>query len=145
MKRPVTELDFRLPEFRDAKPEDYEFRDDGKLVRKDRWENAVRSICSIVGQSVREFEIPEIVDAVRKLAEDDQGWNQIGVDGEPERIGEYDIRLIDGTLLRNVEYQGMNSVDANVGRKPTPIFLWEHNTYDVVLDSGFVVAWRERE
>lgn len=41
MRRQVAELDFRLPEFRDAKVEDYEFREDGKLVRKDRWESAV--------------------------------------------------------------------------------------------------------
>ncbi len=30
MDRKVTESDFRMPEFRDAKPEDYEFRADAR-------------------------------------------------------------------------------------------------------------------
>lgn len=65
--RTVTEQDFRMPEFRDAKVEDYEIREDGKLVRKDRWQRAIWSITSIVGMSVREFEIDDVVEAVRKL------------------------------------------------------------------------------
>ena len=36
MTRTVTEEDFRMPEFRGAKVEDYKFRKDGKIVRKDR-------------------------------------------------------------------------------------------------------------
>lgn len=61
-KREVTERDFRAPEFQDAKVEDYEFRADGKLVRKDRWEMAVHRIRELVGMgSHREFEISEVV------------------------------------------------------------------------------------
>lgn len=67
MRRQVTELDFRLPEFRDAKVEDYEFREDGKLVRKDRWESAVHEIKWLVLGGVREFEIDDVVAAVRDL------------------------------------------------------------------------------
>lgn len=67
MRRQVAELDFRLPEFRDAKVEDYEFREDGKLVRKDRWESAVREIKSLVLGGTREFEIDDVVAAVRDL------------------------------------------------------------------------------
>lgn len=67
MTRTVTEQDFRMPEFRDAKVEDYEIRADGAVVRKDRWETAVRSICSIVGMSVREFEIDDVVEEVQRL------------------------------------------------------------------------------
>lgn len=70
MSRTVTEQDFRMPDFRDAKPEDYEFRSDGKLVRKDRWERGIGSIRLIVGVDGREFEIPDVVEAVRKLAQD---------------------------------------------------------------------------
>ena len=76
--RPVTERDFRMPEFRDANPEDYEFRDDGKVVRKDRWETGIREILSIVGILDRDFEISEVVDAVRQLAEK----NSEGTDDE---------------------------------------------------------------
>ena len=63
-KREVTERDFRAPEFRDAKVEDYEFRGDGALVRKDRWEMAVHRIRELVGLGGRrEFEISEVVAA----------------------------------------------------------------------------------
>lgn len=66
--REVTERDFRLPEFMDAKAADYEFRDDGVLVRKDRWEQAVRRIASLLEMSSRGgFEIEDVVAAVEKL------------------------------------------------------------------------------
>lgn len=67
---PVTEKDFRMPEFLDARPEDYEFRDDGAIVRKDRWERAMREIAGImeVGRgAIGGFEIPAVVEAVREL------------------------------------------------------------------------------
>lgn len=66
--RPVTERDLRMPEFRHLNADDlddYEFRDDGKIVRKDRWEMAVRSIRSALGDERREFEIADVVSAVR--------------------------------------------------------------------------------
>jgi len=64
--REVTENDFRIPEYKDAKPQDYEFRLDGRLVRKDRWEAGIRRIASIVNRP-RDFEIDDIVQSVRKL------------------------------------------------------------------------------
>lgn len=67
MARDVTETDFRMPEFRDAKPEDYEFRKDGKIVRKDRWETGIHRIRSHLGDERREFEIDDIVKAVEAL------------------------------------------------------------------------------
>lgn len=70
-KRQVTEADFRMVQFRDAKPEDYEFRDDGVLVRKDRWEMAVRSIASTMGYGARTgFEIDCLLHSVELLVED---------------------------------------------------------------------------
>ena len=85
-KREVTEFDLRAPEFQrhDIKPEDYEFRDDGKVVRKDRWETTVRNIVSILGWSRREFELPEVVAEVRRRLDR-------GVDGDDE---EYDAWFI---------------------------------------------------
>lgn len=50
----VTERDFRMPQFRDAKPEDYERREDGEIVRKDRWETTVRAIATKIGVDPRE-------------------------------------------------------------------------------------------
>ena len=69
-QKPVTERDLRMPEFRHLNAddlEDYEFREDGKIVRKDRWENAIRSIRDALGDTRREFEIAEVVSAVRAL------------------------------------------------------------------------------
>jgi hypothetical protein len=68
MTRAVTERDLRMPEFASAQLEDLEFRADGKIVRKDRWENGIHSIAGIVGINRREgFEIPEVVEEVEKL------------------------------------------------------------------------------
>ncbi|NMW25994.1 hypothetical protein HFP05_16965 [Rhodanobacter denitrificans] len=65
--RRVTERDFRRPEFRDADPDDYEFRDDGAIVRKDRWETTVRRVRSRLGDQRREFEVDDVVAAVAAL------------------------------------------------------------------------------
>lgn len=67
MSRVVTEEDFRMPEFRGKDPKDYEFRADGKVVRKDRWETAIRNIQSALGDPRREFEISDVVQAVKAL------------------------------------------------------------------------------
>jgi hypothetical protein len=63
----VTEQDFRMPEFKNSNPEDYEFRDDGNIVRKDRWETGIQRIRIALGMNTREFEIDDIVYAVRRL------------------------------------------------------------------------------
>ena len=65
--RAVTERDIRLPEFRDAKLEDLEFRSDGKVVRKDRWETGIHMIREALGDTREEFEIADIVQAVDAL------------------------------------------------------------------------------
>lgn len=67
-ERDVTEFDLRAEEFRrrDIKPEDYEFRSDGKIVRKDRWINAIHRIQGIVGPAGHEFEIEDVVAAVMR-------------------------------------------------------------------------------
>ena len=74
----VTERDIRMPEFRDAKIEDLEFREDGKIVRKDRWETAVHSIRYALGDRRREFEVTDIVRAVAALVE------TVEAQGEPD-------------------------------------------------------------
>lgn len=65
--REVTERDLRMPEFRDAKLEDLEFRSDGKVVRKDRWETGIHLVRHALGDNRREFEIDDIVRAVKAL------------------------------------------------------------------------------
>lgn len=75
MNRVVTERDFRMPEFRDADPNDYEIRDDGKIVRKDRWETGVRRIASRVSRSRLdpssrfEWEVVDVINEVNRLAD----------------------------------------------------------------------------
>ena len=66
--RPVRESDFRRPEYVGEDPDDYEFRDDGKIVRKDRWETGIRKIAATLGVS-RGFEIDDLVAKVTKLSE----------------------------------------------------------------------------
>lgn len=65
--RDITEADLRMPEFRNAKLEDLEFRSDGKIVRKDRWENGIHRIRRALGDRRREFEIDDVVQAVNAL------------------------------------------------------------------------------
>lgn len=65
--RTVREEDFRMPEFRGADPKDYEFRGDGKIVRKDRWETGIGRIRSALGDYRSEFEIDDVVNAVWAL------------------------------------------------------------------------------
>lgn len=65
--RAVTERDLRAPEFRDCEPEDMEWRSDGTLARKDRWEKGIRQIACITGFDSRKgFEVSEVVDRVRQ-------------------------------------------------------------------------------
>lgn len=64
MLRPVTENDFRKDEFKNKNPEDYEFRDDGAILRKDRWKMGMITIASIVKSG--DFEIEDIIEIVRK-------------------------------------------------------------------------------
>lgn len=48
--REVEEQDLRKPEFRHVRDlSELEFREDGEIVRKDRWENAVRGIADLLG------------------------------------------------------------------------------------------------
>jgi hypothetical protein len=105
--RPVTEVDFRMPEFRNAKPEDYEFRDDGKVVRKDRFKTGMYSVAYEMGFSSRNgFEIDDVVEAVRKMAEAETEWEHVFDKSSdmPDSAGEYDIRLYDGSILRRAKF-----------------------------------------
>lgn len=69
MTRQVTEDDIRLPEFRGAKLEDLEFRSDGVVVRRDRWETAIHKLAHVTGaiNQQGEFEINDVVDRVQRL------------------------------------------------------------------------------
>lgn len=111
MNRKVTEEDFRMPEYRGAKVEDYEFRADGKLVRKDRWEQGIQSIRYLVGIDGREFEIHDVVEKVRELVGhlDDGSWVDNELDCDDEKPGKNDlveIEMTDGSRLKGVQFQG---------------------------------------
>jgi hypothetical protein len=63
--RTVTERDLRMPEFRDGSPDEYEFRADGAIVRKDRWERGIRRVAMIItGGGRGDFEIDNLVHVV---------------------------------------------------------------------------------
>jgi len=72
-KRTVTERDLRHPDFQRGEPDEYEFREDGKIVRQDRWENGIRRIAGALGISRQSWEISEVVAAVEKLCAERQG------------------------------------------------------------------------
>lgn len=63
--REVIENDFRKDEFKGKNPKDYEFRDDGAIVRKDRWEMGIRRIASIFKYS--DFEIEDMIEDIQLL------------------------------------------------------------------------------
>ena len=140
MVREVTEKDFRQPEYRDAKVEDYEFRSDGALVRKDRWETAIQSIRSIVGIDCREFEITDVVDAVRKLAEQlerDDYWIDISGESEYDEMpGQQicEVKLVDGSIIREVRY--FDNIHS---------WQWAIGNMVVKIDSDKIIAWREQQ
>ncbi len=72
--RKVTLDDFIIPEYRGKNPEDYEFRHDGKIVRKDRWETGIHKIHTMLVEAGAmkdqpEFEIDDVVESVRSLLE----------------------------------------------------------------------------
>jgi len=65
--RKATQDDFLKPEFIGKDPCDYEVREDGKVVRIDRWEEAVQCIREIVGiPSGSDWEIEDIIRAVER-------------------------------------------------------------------------------
>ena len=128
MARKVTEEDFRMPEYRDAKVEDYEFRPDGKLVRKDRWEMAIQSIRCLVGISAREFEIPDVVAAVRAIVAENEGWIDVtDIDYVHAECPVIEVKLVDGSTLKHVYY------DANQKH-----WVWNNSCVPKTI-----VAWRE--
>lgn len=67
MNKEVTERGLRDPRFREGDPSDYEFREDGSIARKDRWEEGFRNIASIMGMSREPWEVDDIVKMVREL------------------------------------------------------------------------------
>jgi len=67
--RPVIENDFLKDEFKGKQVNDYEFREDGVIVRKDRWEMGIRRISGILGY--RDFEIIDLIDEVQRLKDKD--------------------------------------------------------------------------
>ena len=71
-KDQVTEIDLRMPQFRDAKLEDLEFDGSGEVVRKDRYEKSMRRIQGklhgVNGLSVRStWTCDQVVEAVNQL------------------------------------------------------------------------------
>lgn len=141
MTRAVTERDFRMEEFRDAKPEDYEFRHDGKIVRKDRWQTSMTAVAALVmplldnGGDGREFELADVVGAVRELVIDAEGWEPVS-ETDPEDLADLarkgkavDLRLADGSILRNAHKDRDGWVWCCTGTAgqlyPSPV-MWRH-------------------
>lgn len=67
MSREVTERDLRAAEYSDGKPDEYEFRNDGKIVRKDRFQRGMRDIAAIVFGCGHDYEIADVIKAIQSL------------------------------------------------------------------------------
>ena len=91
----VTEQDLRHPDFKEGTPDDYEFREDGAIVRKDRWERGLRKIAGYFGMGGRgEWEISEVEQAVYRLvAEREATAAQVDI------AGTEDCRAVDDTMF----------------------------------------------
>lgn len=107
--RTVTEADFRKPEFIDAKPEDYEIRSDGAVVRKDRWQTAVMDIASTLGINIRNFEIDDVVAEVEALTNGRiTEWFTINEKLPEIWQANVVLRFSNGTILHDVVYANAN-------------------------------------
>jgi hypothetical protein len=131
-KRVVTEADFRLPEFRTAKLEDYELRPgDDKPVRKDRWQTGILLIASSVGLNTRQgFEVSQVVEAVDRLTKDANSWEHDELPVAPCLI---DVRLDDGSVLLAVACAGKGLAELH----------WHGQRLSELCPNLSMVAWRE--
>lgn len=143
MSREVKERDIRMPEFKDAKLEDLEFRDDGAIVRKDRWERTVRNIaCTLIG-SRSKFECEDIERAVLDLVGPE--WCKLPLhqdfddDYYPASDAVVEVKTEDGSVLRNVTYK---TVVAPSNGTKNPTWKWGSERDHV---PGTVIAWREQK
>lgn len=69
MPRPVTERDLRAPEFADCEPEDMELLDDGRIVRRDRWQSGLKNMLDLLGVTDEDAGMNEAIDRIRDLQE----------------------------------------------------------------------------
>lgn len=125
-QREVTERDFRAPEYLDAKVDEYEWREDGKLVRKDRWITGIRQIVSAV-RVKRDYEIPDVVAAVEKMAFYVDHWED-ALEDAPSKETDLTVRMDDDSILHDVSYDRKNKT-------------WSWRGFN--LDQ--VVSWRSRK
>jgi hypothetical protein len=72
-----------LPNGSFVRSADYETRADGKRVRKDRWETGMRNIATILTGPRNEFEIDDLVEKVRVLAQSARADYESGGNGIP--------------------------------------------------------------
>jgi len=131
MTQEVTERDLRLPEFKDAKLEDLEFRNDGKIVRKDRWETGIRKIAYATGFNSRSgFEIEEVIAKVEHHFAGETLWCAVS-ETEPEDWPSadepIDIKIEDGSVIQKVT------------RQPDGTFKWLCGLVNKIQ----VTHWRE--
>jgi len=67
VSREVMERDLRAPAYREGKPDEYEFRSDGAIVRKDRFQTGMRDVAAIIFGCGHDYEIAEVIKAVHRL------------------------------------------------------------------------------
>lgn len=96
--RTATMEDFIKPEFVGKRPLDYEVLESGEVVRKDRWEVAVKTIAEYLGEDER-FDIDEVVSRVSTHL---SGWLYISEEPKPSVAfiwRNIDVMLADGSII----------------------------------------------
>ena len=107
----VTEADFRRPQFRDAKIEDYEFDGSGELARKDRFRTFTFHVAGSLDFSFRGegFKIEDVKEKFDSLIETVNGIAEtLGVDMSDDQFSYYDLSKAAQDLLElkdNLEVQ----------------------------------------
>lgn len=122
--RIVTEQDLRKDEFKNMDVDDLEFREDGAIVRKDRWICGISNIACIVGYARKKYEISDIVNAVRDLTCKDWPFFE---NEQPESDTIISILLNDGCVLKHAKYN-----------KELGFFTWR----DTCISSEEVLRWK---
>jgi hypothetical protein len=129
--------DFIKPQFVGQRPIDFEVLDDGKVVRKDRWQRCVKDIAKFFGPG-EEIDLDELVVlAGRHLG----GWLKIDEEPKPSVafIWRYiDVMLKDGSILFNLH---QNSTEEGYSGDR---FVCERNgeVFDVNRFGTDIVAYR---
>jgi hypothetical protein len=109
-----------------------EIRADGMSVRIDRWETGIRNIVALLWGNRREFEISDVVEAVRKLAPvahaEDEALFQSIMSGSYAAIGQAQAQA--EPAAQPVQAAPVSAEDALVKAARDALNAWEYDSHE---------------